>query len=119
MNVKRLKANVSKIAKEKYHLSERGIEGYWDNKVKEESYQNKKNAITYLGAGGMVGTAIFSCYDAIAAGFDCLVPILIAGGVSILTTSISLAKKNPYTKAKYEEIDEVYEEEKAKLKRRK
>ncbi len=118
MNVKRLKANVSKIAMEEYKMSQTSLEGYWANKVKEERYQNRKSAVTWLGTGGIIGTLGFTCYDAIVAGVDCLVPILIAGGVSVLTAGISLVKKNPYTKAKYEKIDEVYEEEKAKLKRK-
>ena len=42
MNVKRLKANVSKIAMEEYKMSQTSLEGYWANKVKEERYQNRK-----------------------------------------------------------------------------
>jgi len=108
------KANFSKLLADKYHMTDKGIKGYWANKEKEEEYNNKKTIAAVVGAGEMVGTLGFTLWDT-ANGADCGTAILVAGAIGVLTTVIALKKSNPYTKAEYEEIDEVYDELKARV----
>jgi len=103
--------------KGKYKLTQKGIDGYWKNKEKEEEYDKKRGIAIAVGLGEAIGTAGFAHWDAIVGGGDCTVPILIFGGIAALTTTIAIFKKNPYVKEKYEEIDEDYEKAKSKSKK--
>lgn len=115
--VSNFKAHFSKILKEDYHMTKEGIDGYWENKEQEEKYDNCKKLVTSAGVGGMVGTLGFTIAD-VFNGVDCIIPIAIAGGISILTAGISLVKKNPYKQEACEEIDEEYHQEKKKYNKR-
>lgn len=115
--VKNFKPYFSKILSEEYGMTKEGIKGYWANKEKEENYDNKRSLITSVGSGGLIGTLGFGMWDMFNCN-DCMIPIAIAGGITALTTVISLVKSNPYKLAKYEEIDEYYELEKKKFKKR-
>lgn len=108
------KANFSKILEDKYGLTQEGIDGYWANKAKEEKYDNKKFMGAIVGIGEMTGATLFCVWDSYN-GSDCLIPVVIATGVGVLTAAISLLKKNPYSLEIYEEIDADYVEEQSKL----
>lgn len=101
------------ILKDKYHMTQKGIDGFWKNKTYEREFNNKKGLAIAVGIGEAMGTAVFAHWDAVTSG-DCTVPIVVFGGIAVLTTAIAVLKKNPYTKEEYAEIDEDYEKEKAK-----
>ena len=107
------------ILKDKYHMTEKGIEGYWENKAKEEEYNNKRGIALAVGLGEAIGTAGFAHWDATVGGGDCTVPILVFAGIAALTGTIAAFRKNPYVKEEYEEIDEDYERAKRKVKKAK
>ena len=107
------------VLKNKYHMTEKGIEGYWANKEKEEQYNDKRRTAIAVGLGEALGTAGFSWWDITVGGGDCTVPVLICAGIAALTTSIAVFRKNPYEQEEYEEIDEDYERAKRKVKQAK
>lgn len=118
--ISKFKVNFTEdILKNKYHMTQEGIDGYWENKAREEEYNNKRGIAIAVGLGEAVGTAGFSCWDITVGGGDCTVPILIFSGIAVLTTSIAVFKKNPYVKEEYKEIDEDYERAKRKVKKAK
>lgn len=98
-----------RVLKNRYHMTREGIKGYWENKSKEETYNNKKNIAIAVGLGEAIGTAGFAYWDITVGGGDCTVPVLIFSGIAVLTGTIAAFKQNPYTKEEYEEIDEDYD----------
>lgn len=107
--VKNIKPFFNDVLKNKYHMTNEGISGYWENKEQEEKFENKRGIATAVGFGEMAGTLGFTVWDVCAGGKDCIIPITIFAGVAVLTTAVALFKDNPYSKKEYEEIDEDYE----------
>lgn len=113
--ISNFKAHFSKILKDKYSLNREDIKEYWANKEQEENYDNKRHLITSASVGGVTSSLCFAIWD-VCNGADCVLPIIVATGVSALVGVVSLVKINPYEKEEYEEIDEDYVEEKEKFK---
>lgn len=115
--VNNFKMYFSKKLGEKYNLNHDEISEYWANKESKEHYGNTKGLIASIGAGGLVGTTGFLVYD-VMNGADCIIPVCIVGGISVLTTAVSLVKRNPYKDREYKEIDEDYKKTKKAYKKR-
>ena len=116
--VNNLKVNFSKILKDHYSFKKDDIERFWENKEKEEKWENKRIMVSCASLGALSGSAIFAAVDGIAAGMDCSVAIAIAATVSALATGVSLIKKNPYSDNYIRAIEEEYKTEKEKSKKK-
>lgn len=115
--VNNLKARFSNILLEDYQMNREEIKEYWANKKQQEHYKSTKGLIASIGAGGVVGTTGVLIYDVMNNSTDLIIPICIVGGVSVLTTVVSLVKRNPYTRKEDKEIDQDYKAEKKAYKK--
>ncbi len=109
--INNFKADFSRILEEDYQLTREEIGDFWEDKKQERKYNNTKYLIASIGAGGLAGTAAFTCVDA-SNGLDCIVPIAIGFGISALVTGVSLVKGNPYKELYSDELNDEYKKEK-------
>lgn len=116
--INNFQVNFSKILSDKYHFTEKGINRYWENKEKEESFDKKKFIGMMVGLGELV-TSVALCNFYPFNEEPYIIPVLILGGVGVLTVKISVVKKNPYSLKEYHRVDKEYKEQKGKYKRRK
>ena len=116
--ISNFKVNFSKILSDKYHFTEEGINKYWENKEKEESFERKQFIGMMVGLGELVTSASL-CYFYPFNEEYYIIPVLILGGVGALTAKVSVVKKNPYTLKEYYRMDKNYKEQKEKYKNKK
>lgn len=112
--INNFKVYFSNILCNKYHMSKEGIEGYWNNKEKQQSFENKKLMGTLIGLSELIGASTLSIVDRST---KLLIPIAILGTVGVLTTKISVTRKNPYDLKEYIDIEKDYNIEKANYKK--
>lgn len=116
-NIDNFKPYFSNILLKKYCFTKMDINEYWENKNKEESFDNKKLIGACIGVSELILSSTLCVIEKIN-NLDCIIPIIIIGGIGILTTKISLSRDNPYQLSKYKEIDKEYQIEKIKYKKR-
>ena len=64
---------------------------------KEKKFANRKDIVTSIGIGTMLGNAGFGIWDKVANDFDCAGPVITIGLVAALVTGYTLMIVNPYT----------------------
>ena len=115
-NIDNFKIYFSNILSDDYYFTKKGINDYWENKVKEENFDNKKLIGTIVGLSELVSASSLAIVSQ-ATNINLAVPIILIGGVGGLTTKIAITRENPYSLMKYREIDKVYKSEKIKYKK--
>lgn len=116
--VNNLKVNFSKILADHYDFKKEDIERFWENKEKEEKWENKRIMVSCASLGALSGSVIFAAFDGLTAGMDCSIAIAIATTISALSTGITVVKKNPYSDNYIRAIEEEYKTEKEKSKKK-
>lgn len=107
----------SKILEERFNLNKEQINKYFILKDKQEKFDNKKLIGCIVGLGELVSASIIG-FNVQENNPDLVIPIVIFGGIGVLTAKISATRKNPYYFKEYREIDYLYNYEKSKYKKR-
>lgn len=108
----------SGVLKDKFHLNKDQIKKYFEIKEKQESFDNKKLIGSMVGLGELIGASLIGIVDS-GNNSNFAIPIIILSGVGVLTTKISVTRRNPYYLKEYKEIDYLYSCEKSQYKKKK
>ena len=109
--INNFKVYFSEILKDKYSMSKESIDKYWDNKENQIKFDNKKLVGSIVGVSELISTSVICIFDK-GNNPKIVIPIVILGGIGLLTCKISTSIKNPYYLKEYKQIDEEYEQEK-------
>lgn len=109
--INNFKVYFSEILKDKYSMSKESIDKYWDNKEKQIKFDNKKLVGSIVGVSELISTSVICIFDK-GDSPKIVIPIVILGGIGVLTCKISTNLKNPYYLKEYKKIDEEYEQKK-------
>lgn len=114
--INNFKVYFSQILKDKYYLNKEELIEFWQNKTKQEDFNNKKLIGTTVGISELIIASSLGIIQQLN-NTNLVIPVIVLGSIGALTTKISVTRENPYYLTKYMKIENDYQLEKIKYKK--